>query len=80
MTRALGFDAWTVDCIPFIGEGTNCPEPAGPDFDFGQQFFRVPRAATADMAEPVVRRHHPAIGRVRAIVLEPRDFGVNRYY
>jgi polyvinyl alcohol dehydrogenase (cytochrome) len=35
-TRALGFDAWTVDCIPFLGEGTNCPEPAGPDFDFGQ--------------------------------------------
>jgi polyvinyl alcohol dehydrogenase (cytochrome) len=34
--RALSFDAWTVDCIPFIGEGTNCPEPAGPDFDFGQ--------------------------------------------
>ena len=25
-----------MDCIPFIGEGTNCPEPAGPDFDFGQ--------------------------------------------
>lgn len=36
VTRALGFDAWTVDCIPFLGEGTNCPEPAGPDFDFGQ--------------------------------------------
>jgi len=36
VTRMLGFDAWTVDCIPFIGEGTNCPEPAGPDFDFGQ--------------------------------------------
>ena len=36
VTRALGFDAWTVDCIPFIGDGTNCPEPAGPDFDFGQ--------------------------------------------
>jgi polyvinyl alcohol dehydrogenase (cytochrome) len=35
-TRALGFDAWTVDCIPFLGDGTNCPEPAGPDFDFGQ--------------------------------------------
>jgi len=36
VTEAMGFDAWTVDCIPFIGEGTNCPEPAGPDFDFGQ--------------------------------------------
>ncbi|WP_392543489.1 PQQ-binding-like beta-propeller repeat protein [Oryzobacter telluris] len=35
-TRALDFDAWTVDCIPFIGDGSNCPEPAGPDFDFGQ--------------------------------------------
>jgi PQQ-like domain len=21
---------------PFLGEGSNCPEPAGPDFDFGQ--------------------------------------------
>ncbi len=36
VTRAMGFDAWTVDCIPFLGEGSNCPEPAGPDFDFGQ--------------------------------------------
>ena len=36
VTRALGFDAWTVDCIPFLGEGSNCPAPAGPDFDFGQ--------------------------------------------
>ena len=35
-TRALDFDAWTVDCIPFIGDGANCPEPSGPDFDFGQ--------------------------------------------
>ena len=35
-TRALPFDAWTVDCIPFFGDGTNCPEPAGPDYDFGQ--------------------------------------------
>lgn len=34
--EALAFDAWTVDCIPFLGEGVNCPEPAGPDFDFGQ--------------------------------------------
>jgi polyvinyl alcohol dehydrogenase (cytochrome) len=25
-----------VDCIPFIGDGSNCPAPAGPDFDFGQ--------------------------------------------
>lgn len=35
-TRALGFDAWTVDCFPFLGDGSNCPDPAGPDFDFGQ--------------------------------------------
>lgn len=35
-TRALPYDAWTVDCIPFFGDGDNCPEPAGPDFDFGQ--------------------------------------------
>jgi polyvinyl alcohol dehydrogenase (cytochrome) len=26
----------TVDCIPFFGDGDLCPEPAGPDFDFGQ--------------------------------------------
>jgi polyvinyl alcohol dehydrogenase (cytochrome) len=32
----LPFDAWNVDCIPFIGDGSNCPEPAGPDYDFGQ--------------------------------------------
>jgi polyvinyl alcohol dehydrogenase (cytochrome) len=35
-TRALPFDAWTVDCIPFFGDGDNCPDPAGPDYDFGQ--------------------------------------------
>jgi polyvinyl alcohol dehydrogenase (cytochrome) len=35
-THMIAFDAWTVDCIPFIGDGTNCPQPAGPDFDFGQ--------------------------------------------
>ncbi|MEQ6902685.1 PQQ-binding-like beta-propeller repeat protein [Nocardioides sp. YIM 152588] len=36
VTRALPYDAWTVDCIPFFGDGDNCPEPAGPDYDFGQ--------------------------------------------
>jgi polyvinyl alcohol dehydrogenase (cytochrome) len=36
VTRALPYDAWTVDCIPFLGDGDNCPEPAGPDYDFGQ--------------------------------------------
>jgi polyvinyl alcohol dehydrogenase (cytochrome) len=35
-TRALPYDAWTVDCLPIIGDGDNCPEPAGPDYDFGQ--------------------------------------------
>ncbi len=35
-TRALPYDAWTVDCFPFFGDGSNCPEPAGPDYDFGQ--------------------------------------------
>ncbi len=43
VTKALDFDAWTVDCLPFLGDGDNCPEPAGPDFDFGQapQLFRA---------------------------------------
>jgi polyvinyl alcohol dehydrogenase (cytochrome) len=35
-TRALPYDAWTVDCIPFFGDGDLCPDPAGPDYDFGQ--------------------------------------------
>jgi polyvinyl alcohol dehydrogenase (cytochrome) len=35
-TRALPYDAWTVDCIPFVGDGDLCPDPAGPDYDFGQ--------------------------------------------
>lgn len=35
-TAALPYDAWTVSCIPFLGDGSNCPEPAGPDYDFGQ--------------------------------------------
>ena len=35
-TRALPFDAWTVSCFPFLGDGSNCPQPAGPDYDFGQ--------------------------------------------
>jgi len=33
-TRAIPYDAWTVQCI--FGGGSNCPEPAGPDYDFGQ--------------------------------------------
>ena len=35
-TAALPYDAWTVSCLPFLGDGSNCPSPAGPDFDFGQ--------------------------------------------
>jgi polyvinyl alcohol dehydrogenase (cytochrome) len=35
-TRAIPYDAWTVDCIPFFGDGSNCPVPAGPDYDCGQ--------------------------------------------
>jgi polyvinyl alcohol dehydrogenase (cytochrome) len=35
-TRAIDYDAWTVDCIPFFGDGDLCPQPAGPDYDFGQ--------------------------------------------
>jgi polyvinyl alcohol dehydrogenase (cytochrome) len=35
-TQAIDYDAWTVDCIPFFGDGDLCPDPAGPDFDFGQ--------------------------------------------
>jgi polyvinyl alcohol dehydrogenase (cytochrome) len=32
---ALPFDAWTVACLPGF-DPTNCPQPAGPDYDFGQ--------------------------------------------
>jgi polyvinyl alcohol dehydrogenase (cytochrome) len=34
-TRALAYDAWNVACI-FVPAGVgNCPNPEGPDFDFG---------------------------------------------
>ena len=36
VTQAIPYDAWTVDCIPFFGDGDLCPDPAGPDYDFGQ--------------------------------------------
>ena len=37
VTEAIPFDAWTTSCLPPpFGEGTNCPEPEGPDYDFGQ--------------------------------------------
>jgi len=36
-TKALAFDAWTVGCLPPpFGNGSNCPDPEGPDYDFGQ--------------------------------------------
>jgi polyvinyl alcohol dehydrogenase (cytochrome) len=43
VTRAIPYDAWTTDCFIFVGDGDNCPEPAGPDYDFGQapQLFTV---------------------------------------
>jgi polyvinyl alcohol dehydrogenase (cytochrome) len=34
-TTAIPFDAWNVACLPGF-DGTNCPQPSGPDFDFGQ--------------------------------------------
>ncbi|ADU46880.1 PQQ-binding-like beta-propeller repeat protein [Intrasporangium calvum] len=33
-THAISYDAWTVSCI--FGNPSNCPSPAGPDYDFGQ--------------------------------------------
>jgi polyvinyl alcohol dehydrogenase (cytochrome) len=33
-TRAIPYDAWTGSCI--FGDGSACPDPAGPDYDFGQ--------------------------------------------
>ncbi len=37
VTEAIPFDAWTTSCLPppFGGGGT-CPDPEGPDYDFGQ--------------------------------------------
>jgi polyvinyl alcohol dehydrogenase (cytochrome) len=35
-TRAIPYDAWTGNCLPFFGDGDLCPSPAGPDYDFGQ--------------------------------------------
>jgi polyvinyl alcohol dehydrogenase (cytochrome) len=32
-TAALPYDAWTGSCL---SGGTSCPQPAGPDYDFGQ--------------------------------------------
>lgn len=33
-TRSIPFDAWTLGCI--LPDSSTCPEPAGPDYDFGQ--------------------------------------------
>ena len=65
-TAALPFDAWTVDCIPFLGDGSNCPEPAGPDYDFGQApaLFTVKPAGNGQAARPGRRRpeERPVLG------------------
>ena len=34
VTRSIPFDAWTLGCI--LPDAPNCPEPAGPDYDFAQ--------------------------------------------
>ena len=42
--RAIPFDAWTTSCLPPpFGDGSNCPQPEAPDYDFGQApaIFRV---------------------------------------
>jgi polyvinyl alcohol dehydrogenase (cytochrome) len=35
-TSTVPYDAWTWDCIPFLGTGDLCPDPAGPNYDFAQ--------------------------------------------
>ena len=35
-TTALPFEAWNLACIPGL-DPTNCPQPAEPDYDFGQE-------------------------------------------
>ncbi|WP_205624069.1 PQQ-binding-like beta-propeller repeat protein [Marinobacterium rhizophilum] len=42
-TRATPYDAWTLDCVPFLGDGSLCPDPAGPGYDFAQApaLFRI---------------------------------------
>ncbi|MGE5139169.1 MAG: PQQ-binding-like beta-propeller repeat protein, partial [Rudaea sp.] len=34
-TSTMPYDAWTLACIPGF-DSTNCPQPAGPAYDFGQ--------------------------------------------
>ena len=55
-TRAIPYDAWTVDCIPLgFNNGSQCPQPAGPDFDFGQApaLFKVNPAGQGKPREMV---------------------------
>jgi polyvinyl alcohol dehydrogenase (cytochrome) len=55
-TRAIPYDAWTVDCIPLgFNDGSQCPQPAGPDFDFGQApaLFTVKAAGTGKSRDVV---------------------------
>ena len=41
-TVAIPFDSFNIDCVPellppgVVGNPANCPQPAGPDYDFGQ--------------------------------------------
>jgi polyvinyl alcohol dehydrogenase (cytochrome) len=35
VNTVIPFDAWNAACFPFFDD-TNCPTPAGPDYDFGQ--------------------------------------------
>jgi polyvinyl alcohol dehydrogenase (cytochrome) len=48
VTRAIPYDAWTDDCHL---DGNNCPEPAGPNYDFGQApaLFSVKGSKPADV-------------------------------
>ncbi|MFN2167055.1 MAG: PQQ-binding-like beta-propeller repeat protein [Anaerolineae bacterium] len=35
-TRTISYDAWNLDCVPSLGDGSNCPDPAGHGYDFAQ--------------------------------------------
>lgn len=49
--QATANDMYNMSCSPFRGSGPNCPEPAGPDYDFGGG---LSFAALADGREVVV--------------------------
>ena len=42
--RLEGFDTWTVSCLSNVSAGIPCPDPHGPDYDFGSgpNFLTVP--------------------------------------